>query len=78
MRQPEECKDNKTLILFFRLNLVQASWGVGRAYFSSSAQPITLTPHNPLCRFKAVGYSVLPKASKVLKYTNYLSFLKVL
>ena len=44
-----------------RLNMVQASWGQGKAYYSNQAQPLALEQTNPLCRFKAVGYSVIPK-----------------
>ena len=44
-----------------RLNMLQASWGQGKAYFSNQAQPVAISPDNPLCRFKAVGYSVIPK-----------------
>ena len=39
----------------------QASWGTGKAYYSNNAQPIEITPDNPFCRFKAIGYSALPK-----------------
>jgi len=44
-----------------RLNLLQASWGQGKAYFSNQAQPVTISQDNPLSRFKAVGYSMIPK-----------------
>jgi len=44
-----------------RWNMLQASWGQGKAYYSNQAQPITLTPENPFCRFKAVAYSAMPK-----------------
>ena len=44
-----------------RLNMVQASWGQGKAYYSNQAQPLAIEQTNPLCRFKAVGYSVIPK-----------------
>jgi len=44
-----------------RWNMLQASWGQGKAYFSNQAQPVTITPENPFCRFKAIGYSALPK-----------------
>jgi len=44
-----------------RWNMLQASWGQGKAYYSNQAQPITLTPDNPFCRFKAVAYSAMPK-----------------
>ena len=44
-----------------RLNMLQASWGQGKAYFSNQAQPVAISQDNPLCRFKAVGYSVIPK-----------------
>ena len=51
--------------LMGRWNLLQASWGVGKAYYNASAPPVTLTADNPLCRFKAVGYSAMPKTDKV-------------
>ena len=44
-----------------RWNMLQASWGTGKAYYSNNAQPIEITPENPFCRFKAIGYSALPK-----------------
>jgi len=44
-----------------RWNMLQASWGQGKAYYSHQAQPITLTQDNPFCRFKAVAYSAMPK-----------------
>ncbi|KAL4706867.1 hypothetical protein ACJJTC_010101 [Scirpophaga incertulas] len=40
-------------------NLLQAQWGTGQAYYSRNAQPLELNEQNPLCRFKAVGYSRL-------------------
>lgn len=44
-----------------RWNMLQASWGQGKAYFSNQAQPVPITPENPFCRFKAIGYSAMPK-----------------
>ncbi|KAG8200445.1 hypothetical protein JTE90_000527 [Oedothorax gibbosus] len=41
-------------------NQLQASWGTGKGYFDCNAQPVELTPDNPFCCFKAVGYSCLP------------------
>ncbi|XP_073941657.1 nuclear pore complex protein Nup54 [Choristoneura fumiferana] len=40
-------------------NLLQAQWGIGQAYYSRTAPPLELNEQNPLCRFKAVGYSRL-------------------
>ncbi|XP_037300361.1 probable nucleoporin Nup54 isoform X2 [Manduca sexta] len=40
-------------------NLLQAQWGTGQAYYSQNAPPLELNEQNPLCRFKAVGYSKL-------------------
>lgn len=40
-----------------RFNLIQALWGSGRGYYAVNVPPIEFTPHNPLCRFKAVVYS---------------------
>ncbi|XP_012253985.2 nuclear pore complex protein Nup54 [Athalia rosae] len=45
-----------------RWNLIQALWGTGKAYYSLSGPPIELTQENPLCRFKAIGYSRMPEA----------------
>ncbi|XP_014210731.1 nuclear pore complex protein Nup54 [Copidosoma floridanum] len=45
-----------------RLNLIQALWGVGKAYYYATAPPIELIQENPLCRFKAIGYSRMPDA----------------
>jgi len=44
-----------------RLNMLQASWGHGKAFYSNQAQPVNISPDNPLSRFKAIGYSVIPK-----------------
>lgn len=44
-----------------RWNMLQASWGKGKAYYSTAAPPVDLTPDNPFCRFKAIGYSAMPK-----------------
>ncbi|XP_051166872.1 nuclear pore complex protein Nup54 [Leptopilina boulardi] len=45
-----------------RWNLIQALWGTGKAYYSVNAAPIELNQENPLCRFKAIGYSRMPDA----------------
>lgn len=45
-----------------RWNLIQALWGTGKAYYSACAPPIELNQENPLCRFKAIGYSRMPDA----------------
>ncbi|XP_058802531.1 nuclear pore complex protein Nup54-like [Phymastichus coffea] len=45
-----------------RWNLIQALWGVGKAYYCPNAPPIELNQENPLCRFKAIGYSRMPDA----------------
>ena len=41
-----------------RLNQLQALWGQGKAYYSSAAQHIALSPENPFSRFK-VTLSIL-------------------
>ena len=46
--------------LLAKWNQLQAYWGVGKGYFSQSGA-VDFTPENPFCRFKAVGYSCLPK-----------------
>ncbi|GFG29847.1 hypothetical protein Cfor_00778 [Coptotermes formosanus] len=43
-------------------NLLQALWGTGKAYYSQTTPPIELTQQNPLCRFKAIGYSCMPSS----------------
>ncbi|XP_034182290.1 nuclear pore complex protein Nup54 [Osmia lignaria lignaria] len=48
--------------LIARWNLIQALWGTGKAYYSMNAHPIELNQENPLCRFKAIGYSRMPDA----------------
>ncbi|GBP41758.1 Probable nucleoporin Nup54 [Eumeta japonica] len=40
-------------------NILQAKWGTGQAYYNRNFPPLELNEHNPLCRFKAVGYSRL-------------------
>ena len=47
--------------LLARWNLLQASWGIGKAYFTNNQQPVNLNSDNPLCRFKAIGYSAIAK-----------------
>ena len=48
-----------------RWNMLQACWGVGKAVYNASMPPVNLTPENRYCKFKAIGYSALPKADKV-------------
>lgn len=45
-----------------RWNLIQALWGTGKAYYSLNAPPIELNQENPLCKFKAIGYSIMPES----------------
>ena len=47
--------------LLARWNLLQASWGVGKAFYANGQQPVNLNSENPLCRFKAIGYSAISK-----------------
>ncbi|XP_060083541.1 nuclear pore complex protein Nup54-like [Ylistrum balloti] len=42
-------------------NQLQAYWGTGKGYFSQNGC-VTFTPENPYCKFKAIGYSCLPKS----------------
>ena len=42
--------------LLARWNLLQASWGVGKAFYAQNQAPLSLNNENPLCRFKAIGY----------------------
>lgn len=41
-------------------NQVQAFWGTGKGYYRKDGSCIEFTPQNHFCRFKAVGYSLLP------------------
>lgn len=41
-------------------NLLQTQWGCGKSYYNSNAPAYDVLPSNPLCRFKAMGYSQLP------------------
>lgn len=50
--------------LLARWNLLQASWGVGKAFYAQNQAPLALNNENPLCRFKAIGYSAIPQTSK--------------
>lgn len=43
-------------------NMLQASWGQGKAVYSQQAPPLPVSAENPLCRFKTVGYSAMPTA----------------
>merc|ERR1711962_238306 len=45
--------------LLARWNLLQASWGVGKAFYAQNQAPLSLNNENPLCRFKAIGYSAI-------------------
>lgn len=46
-----------------RWNLLQASWGIGKAFYAQNQPGLPLNNENPLCRFKAIGYSAIPKSS---------------
>ncbi|NXQ96877.1 NUP54 protein, partial [Sagittarius serpentarius] len=41
-------------------NQLQAFWGTGKGYFNNNIAPVEFTQENPFCRFKAVGYSLMP------------------
>ncbi|XP_050960884.1 nucleoporin p54 isoform X3 [Labeo rohita] len=56
---PSVLSDERDSILA-RWNQLQAFWGVGKGYFSSSTPPVEFSQENPFCRFKAVGYSCVP------------------
>ncbi|CAB3370193.1 Hypothetical predicted protein [Cloeon dipterum] len=43
-----------------RWNLLQAQWGTGKGYFNNNAAPVIYTLQNIFCRFKALGYNLLP------------------
>jgi len=63
LSQPGVFNDERDGILA-KFNLTLASWGCGKAYLSVGQQQdaIELTPSNHFCRFKTVGYSLLPTA----------------
>ncbi|XP_030765528.1 nucleoporin p54-like [Sitophilus oryzae] len=42
-------------------NMLQACWGTGKGYYSSTQPPVDYTPQNPFYRFKAMGYNVIPE-----------------
>ncbi|CAH1724549.1 unnamed protein product [Aphis gossypii] len=46
-----------------KLNLLQACWGTGKGFYGLNMPPVEYTPQNPLCRFKAITYSVKPTSS---------------
>uniref|UniRef100_V5IDF5 Putative nucleoporin p54 strongylocentrotus purpuratus n=2 Tax=Ixodes ricinus TaxID=34613 RepID=V5IDF5_IXORI len=56
---PTVFNDERDAILA-KWNQLQAFWGTGKGYFSGQAPPVTFTPDNPFCCFKAIGYSALP------------------
>uniref|UniRef100_A0A9J8CPJ9 54 kDa nucleoporin n=1 Tax=Cyprinus carpio carpio TaxID=630221 RepID=A0A9J8CPJ9_CYPCA len=56
---PSVLNDERDSILA-RWNQLQAFWGVGKGYYSSSTPPVEFSQENPFCRFKAVGYSCVP------------------
>ncbi|XP_016397598.1 nuclear pore complex protein Nup54-like, partial [Sinocyclocheilus rhinocerous] len=56
---PSVLSDERDSILA-RWNQLQAFWGVGKGYYSSSTPPVEFSQENPFCRFKAVGYSCVP------------------
>ncbi|GAB6019491.1 Nuclear pore complex protein Nup54 [Chamberlinius hualienensis] len=43
-----------------KFNQLQAFWGTGNGFYANGAPPISFTPENVYCKFKAVGYSCLP------------------
>ena len=45
-----------------RWNMLQASWGTGKAFYSNSFPALDLDENNPFSRFKTIGYSALPSA----------------
>ncbi|CAH1776827.1 unnamed protein product [Owenia fusiformis] len=46
-------------LLIAKWNQLQAFWGSGKGFFSQNGV-VEFTPDNPFCRFKAIGYSLLP------------------
>lgn len=41
-------------------NLLQACWGTGKGYYNAAQPPMEYDTSNPLCRYKAIGYVVMP------------------
>ncbi|BFZ05156.1 hypothetical protein BsWGS_08195 [Bradybaena similaris] len=46
-------------------NQLQAYWGTGKGFYSASGV-VEFKPENHLCRFKALGYHLIPKGSNEL------------
>ncbi|ELT87031.1 hypothetical protein CAPTEDRAFT_154507 [Capitella teleta] len=44
-------------------NQLQAFWGTGKGYFNQQGEVVEFKPDNPFCRFKAVGYNLIPGTS---------------
>lgn len=59
--RPTVFGDERDVILA-KWNRLLAFWGNGKAYYANGAPPYEFTPQNPFCRFKALGYSCLPKS----------------
>uniref|UniRef100_A0A4W4GCY0 54 kDa nucleoporin n=2 Tax=Electrophorus electricus TaxID=8005 RepID=A0A4W4GCY0_ELEEL len=58
---PTLLNDERDAILA-KWNQLQAFWGTGKGYFNNSIPPVDFTQENPFCRFKAVGYSCIPRS----------------
>ncbi|KAH9496040.1 Nuclear pore complex protein Nup54 [Bulinus truncatus] len=46
-------------------NQLQAYWGTGKGFYSQNGV-VEFKPDNPFCRFKALGYHLIPKGSNEL------------
>jgi len=44
-------------------NQLQAFWGNGRGFYKQDGSHVTFKPDSYFCRFKAVGYSLMPQSS---------------
>ncbi|OQR71009.1 nuclear pore complex protein Nup54-like [Tropilaelaps mercedesae] len=52
-------RDERDAVLTL-FNQLQAKWGVGKGFMAQSGPPVTFTPDNPFCKFKAIAYNALP------------------
>lgn len=49
--------------VIIKWNQLQAYWGTGRGFYRKDGACIMFNPQNYFCRFKAVGYSLLPTST---------------
>lgn len=64
MSLPQIYGDERDAIIA-KWNQLQAHWGTGKGFFSQNGA-VDLKPENPFCRFKALGYHLIPKGNNSL------------